>query len=350
MTPQQPLVDRSLEAELSRSDYLSAARIVDDLERAQPLLQEAHELGAQLLPGVDRVVLVGAGGSFASLLTADYLLDGRTTLPVRVLTANDLTWRQPAGLDAKTLFVLTSYSGRTADVLGAFPTIAASGGQTLALTGNADSDLTRSCDHALVYAGTAIYELPVLLLLAFFGGDTRGVGAAELDEVARAKLPGALRAALPAAVDTTARLAEETAHLEHLYVTGGGPLTSLAFKLAPVLMENMRIGATYYDVSEMRHGPLEVLHDQQPTLLALLGTDESRPIAAGVVNFWRAHGGLVVVIDAADQPTMHPLLTPILLNPITQWFVAWSAAARGITDLDERVYMGKGLFSSGRWP
>jgi hypothetical protein len=36
-----------------------------------------------------------------------------------------------------------------------------------------------------------------------------------------------------------------------------------------------------------------------------------------------------------------------------QWFAVYSALLRGITDLDERVFMGRGLMSKGEgitWP
>lgn len=85
-------------------------------------------------------------------------------------------------------------------------------------------------------------------------------------------------------------------------------------------------------------------------MLALLGTDASRETTAMVINFITEHGGTVEVLDAADHGDVSPLLTPLVINSWTQWLVAWSAQRRGITDLDERIYLGKGLLSNGQWP
>ena len=65
-----------------------------------------------------------------------------------------------------------------------------------------------------------------------------------------------------------------------------------------------------------------------------------------------ARAGISLVIDARDYPEVHPLLTPLVLNLVTQWFTVWSAVLRGIADLDERVFMGRHVLAEGghRWP
>jgi len=333
------------------SEYLSAPDLVADLQRLDDgLLDDAVALGGRLVTDVDRVILVGSGGSGASLMTAQYLLDRLTVLPIQVVTGTDFGWRCPLALGPRTLVVFASHSGRTADVVDVVARATEAGCPTVAITARRDSELALACTHSLVYEGAAIYEVPILLLLALLRSAPGDQAAAASLAAASAGLPDALSRSLATVIDETEVLADEGALFDHLYVTGGGPLASLAFKLAPVLMENVRIGASYFDAAEMRHGPLEFLHDRTAPLLALLGTDESREVVAGVVNFWRHRGGSVLVFDAVDLPPVHPLLAPILLNPRTQWFVAWSAFRRGIDDLDERIFMGQGLFSNGRWP
>ena len=41
--------------------------------------------------------------------------------------------------------------------------------------------------------------------------------------------------------------------------------------------------------------------------------------------FLNEHGARTLAIDARDYPEVHPLLTPLLLNLVTQWFTVWSA-------------------------
>jgi len=350
MTTEQPSFDETTAERLGASEYLSAPGLADDVAWfLDDLSDRSAELGHQILAAATRVVLVGSGGSGAAMLTAQYLLDRLTPVPVQVMTGKDLVWRRSAAIGPGTLVVFASFSGRTADVMEALDAVAGSGATTLAITGSADSDLARRCHHQLIYRGAAIYELPILILLALVRRDDRTAAHPDLIE-SIASLPEVLEAHSSSVVSQTWASSATVATADHIYVVGAGPLASLAFKLAGVLMENVRIGASYYDAAETRHGPLELLAQHQAPLLALMGTDASRELTAGVVRFWSKRCNEVVVIDAAEQPGVHPLLTPLVVNPVAQWFTAWSAHRRGIDDLDERAFMGRGLFSEGSWP
>jgi fructoselysine-6-P-deglycase FrlB-like protein len=134
-------------------------------------------------------------------------------------------------------------------------------------------------------------------------------------------------------------------------VLGAGPLAPLAYKVAlTVVMENIRIGGTYCDAMEFNHGPAEALERSQMDAMVLLGTDASRTTAETTLAFLESQGARTLVFDAAAYGEIHPLLTPLLLNSLTQWFVVYSAILRGITDLDARVFMGHGVLSDAPWP
>jgi fructoselysine-6-P-deglycase FrlB-like protein len=119
-----------------------------------------------------------------------------------------------------------------------------------------------------------------------------------------------------------------------------------------VVMENIRIGATFSDACEWRHGPAEALERLRARFIVLLGTDASRAMTLRTIEFCRDHGSQVLVYDAAELGGVHPLLTPMVLNSHTQWLIVYSAILRGITDLDERVFMGHNVLATGgaQWP
>jgi fructoselysine-6-P-deglycase FrlB-like protein len=119
-----------------------------------------------------------------------------------------------------------------------------------------------------------------------------------------------------------------------------------------VLMENVRIGGTYCDACEFRHGPAEALERVKPDMMFLLGTDESRSVTQRTLDFCREQGARTLVYDAAEFGDCHPLLTPLVMNSVVQWFVVYSALLRGILDLDERVFMGHNVLAEGGavWP
>jgi fructoselysine-6-P-deglycase FrlB-like protein len=200
------------------------------------------------------------------------------------------------------------------------------------------------------------YEAPVAalaLLAARLAGRERDPATAHSLESSLAAIPGILDQLVPAELEAAEVTAHEFLSSTHMLVVGAGPLSSLAYKIAlTVLMENVRILATPCDASEFRHGPAEALERQRPDMLFLLGTDESRAMALRTLAFCRENGARTLVYDAADLPPVHPLLTGLLLNSLTQCFVVHSALQRGILDLDDRVFMGRSVLAEdgARWP
>jgi len=71
-----------------------------------------------------------------------------------------------------------------------------------------------------------------------------------------------------------------------------------------------------------------------------------------VLSFVRSQGVDAVVFDAAEYGDVHPLLAPFVLLAPLEWFTVYSCVLRGITDLDERIFMGKGILAKPgiSWP
>lgn len=118
-------------------------------------------------------------------------------------------------------------------------------------------------------------------------------------------------------------------------------------------MENMRINGSFMDASEFRHGPAEILDREKPAMVVLLGTDESRPVVQRVCQLAKTKGLKLQVYDMAEYGGIDPLLAPFVLMIPLQWFAVYSALLRGITNLDERVLMGRGIMGQGKgiiWP
>ena len=338
------------------SEYFSGARLGEDLAR---FLNErgdvCRELGRKLR-AAERLYFVGCGGSLATLQTAKYILDGSVRIPIDALHGYDLTWRKPAGLDEKAVAFFASYSGETEDMVAALRYARERGARTVGIVRGGDSSIAREADDVIEYGSAAIFEAPIAAMVLVGAGLTEGEregGRLRLVAEALREVP----AAAAAAVESEETQAESRAHdllsSRHLYVLGGGPLAPLAYKVAlTVVMENIRIGGTWCDASEFRHGPAEALERSQVDALVLLGTDESRAMGERALAFLQEHGARTMVMDAASYPSVHPLLTPLVLNSITQWFTVWSAILRGITNLDERVFMGRQVLATGghTWP
>jgi fructoselysine 6-phosphate deglycase len=348
----QQYVDRAKE-----SLYFSGAKIDCHL---QSFIEEqaaaCEALGREYRGRFHHLFLVGSGGSLASMQTAKYALDGLLSMPSDVIGSYQLIWREPQLLDNEALVIFASYSGETEDTVAALRFAKRRGAHTVAIVAIKDSTMAREADVVIPYDNGAIYEIPVAALIFFACGQVDGADAAT--PLSRLRdgllaLPEVLRNTLAVEERRAESRARELLSAQHLYVLGAGPLEPLAYKLAmSVVMENLRIGATFSDACEWRHGPAEALERVRGRFVVLLGTDASRDMTLRTIDFCRNNGSDVLVYDAAELGDVHPLLTPIVLNSHTQWLIVYSAILRGITDLDERVFMGHHVLATGgaTWP
>ncbi len=340
------------------SDFFTAKVLESDLarlyrERGDELRQLAARLRAQ---GIARIFFVGCGGSYALLYSGEYLFNRLTRLPAQALTAYEFTGRASPAVDHEALVVLASYSGDTEDAVAALRFARERGATTLAFTKTLDNTMAREATHAVPYESIALYAAPLLMVYLLSLEWARLDGSTAVPE-ALAALEG-----LPAALGDVYRASEAPAraHAERLreasvfYVLAAGGLYGLGYKFAlTVFMENIRAHGSIVHSAEFRHGPNEMLDRTTAPMVFLLADDEQREIAERVLAFVRAQGVDTVVFDAAaDAPQVHPLLAPFVLLAPLEWFTVYSCALRGITDLDERIFMGKGILAKpgSSWP
>jgi fructoselysine 6-phosphate deglycase len=338
------------------SEYFSGARLADDLERFLASRGDAARALADIARAAERIYLVGSGGSLANLQIAKYILDRLMPSPIDVLGGYELIWREPLALGEGDLVVVCSYSGETEDTVAALRFANERVARTIGLVNTAECTIGREADEVIPYESPAILEAPVaaLVLMAceLANDGSRAPVAAEL-EASLMRLPELVASAVAAEGERAEAKARRFLNSRHLYVLGAGPLAPLAYKVAlTVVMENLRIGGTFCDAAEFRHGPAEALERTQMDMIVLLGTDESRPMTQRTLAFCEEQGARTLVYDAAEHDGLHPLLTPLVLNSLVQWFVVYSAILRGITDLDDRVFMGRQVLAEGghRWP
>lgn len=338
--------------------YFSGARIDADLQAfINDQGDTCEALGKGFLGSPGHLFLVGSGGSLATMQTCKYLLDGLLTDTASdAYGSYEFVWRQPQRLDENALVFLASYSGETEDTVAALRFANASGAKTIAIVGTSDSTMAAEADVVLAYDSAAIFEIPIAALLLFaVGHGGTGDRSSELERSRDSLLglPPILRRVVGTEEERAEQRARELLRAQHIYVLGAGPLAPLAYKVAlTVVMENIRIGATFCDAAEWRHGPAEALERMRATFLVLLGTDASRDVTSRTIDFCSSQGSEVLIYDAAEFGDIHPLLTPLAMNAVTQWLTVYSAILRGITDLDDRVFMGHNVLAAGgaRWP
>jgi fructoselysine-6-P-deglycase FrlB-like protein len=351
----------ALVEDAKRSDLFTAPRLEADLAAfLEDQDERIRRLAARVAAGeFDQVYFVGSGGSWANMFSGQYLTDRYTSVPSEVLTSYELIWRGPARLGPRALVFLASYSGSTEDTLAALRHANKAGATTIALTRRRQSPMATEADEIIDYESTALYALPLAAVTTFaleLGRLSAGANRSDAER-ALAQMPdlpqmlgNAYRSAEAASLEQARQYLSATA----MTVLASGPLMGLGYKFAlTVFMENIRVAGSFIESSEFRHGPVEALERSRLDVVVLLGTDESRSMTERSIAAVEAAGSRVLRFDAADYDGVHPQLAPFLLLVPLQWFTVHSALLRGITDLDDRVFMGHGALAAGpdaTWP
>lgn len=349
-------VDTARSSELFTSPRLEADLPIFLGEHDQRIRQLAGRVAAGEF---DHVYFVGSGGSWSNMFTGKYLLDRFTKVPADVFTSYELVWRDPPRLDSRALVFLASYSGATEDTLAAMRHANQRGAHTVALARRRPSPMASEAAEIIDYDSTALYIMPLAAVTLFALELAVLVDSPRRDEAEAAlvQLPGLAGLLGRTYRDTEAPALDWARHFlssDLLYVLASGPNFGIGYKFAlTVFMENIRVSGSIIEAAELRHGPIEAFERQRVDLIAILGTDESRELTRRSIRIAEDNGARVLTLDVADYPGLHPLLAPFVLLVPLEWFTVYSAILRGITDLDERVFMGHRVLAAGpdaTWP
>ncbi|MBM9462294.1 SIS domain-containing protein [Aeromicrobium sp. YIM 150415] len=255
--------------------------------------------------GLERVYLVGCGGSHFGTYPAFDLLDRYATgLTTQRLTSSELTSRTPAGLNERALVVAASHSGNTPETVAAAKLAKAKGATVASISREGDNGLSRVGDVHLHYPDTISITEPKLvhneqvalaLLEAFGAADTATVLRDSLPQ-----LPGALRAVKDEVAEAGERIADILTDAPLSYIVGGGPAYGMAKMMAWCYFQEMQwMNSAAINGGDFFHGPFEMILEDTP-LVVLLAEDASRGLGERVVSFGERYTSRLGVVDTAS--------------------------------------------------
>jgi glucosamine--fructose-6-phosphate aminotransferase (isomerizing) len=327
------------------------------------------QIPEERLRQIDRVVVLACGTSWHSGLVGKFLIENIARLPVEVDYGSEYRYRDPIATD-KTLAIVITQSGETADTLAALREAKKHGASSIAICNVVGSMATRDADGTVyTHAGPEIgvastkaftSQLVALHLLALYLAQVRGTITA--DE-ARPHLEALTQ--LPIHIEHALRcdaLTEEIARRyyqrsDFLYL-GRGINYPIALEGALKLKEISYIHAEGYPAGEMKHGPIALIDEKMP-VVAIAPHDHVFEKMMGNVQEVKTRGGSVIAItnDAGRElealldstndflmvvPETHPMLTPVLMV-IPLQLLAYHVAIRRGCDVDQPRNLAKSV-------
>jgi len=339
------------------------------VESGQVFLEEM-QIDPDTFRAIDRVVILACGTSWHAGLVGKFLIEELARIPVEVDYSSEFRYREPIVND-RTLAIVITQSGETADTLGALREAKSRGARSIAICNVVGSMATREADGTVyTHAGPEIgvastkaftSQLVALHLLAIAIGQARGTlspDAArpllhELDQ-----LPLRIEEALKLN-DHIKELAASLHHHRDFLYLGRGINYPIALEGALKLKEISYIHAEGYPAGEMKHGPIALIDDDLP-VVALAADDVVFEKAISNIQEAKSRGGHVIVVTNAGKrrafdeildpakdvilevPDAHPLMLPVLMV-IPLQLLAYHVAVKRGCDVDQPRNLAKSV-------
>jgi len=269
------------------------------------------------LLGIDNVIITACGTSWHSALIGEMMIEELCRIPVEVEYASEFRYKNPI-VTNRTLCIVISQSGETADTLAAMREAKRRGAKTLGLVNVVGSTIAREDDggvylHAgpeIGVASTKAFTSQVVALALFTlklarKHDLSVIRGRELAQ-AMHDLPSQLAAVLESAPAIEA-IAEEFKDARNFLYLGRGYNFPAALEGALKLKEISYIHAEGYPAAEMKHGPIALIDDEMPVVFVAPHDAVFDKVVSNIQEV-RARHGRTIVITSRDEPALAGLI------------------------------------------
>ncbi|MDO8665825.1 MAG: glutamine--fructose-6-phosphate transaminase (isomerizing), partial [Gemmatimonadales bacterium] len=275
---------------------------------------------------IDRIVITACGTSWHAGLVGEYMLEEVARLPVEVEYASEFRYRNPI-VDDRTLVIVISQSGETADTLAALREAKRRGARTIGIVNQVGSTIAREVDGGIfLHAGPEIgvastkaftSQIAALALFTLKLGRLRALSILQGREIVSAlkKLPEQLEVVLAKQAQIEA-LAERYVRVSNVLYLGRGYNFPVALEGALKLKEISYIHAEGYPAAEMKHGPIALIDELMPVIFVAPRDGVHGKIVSNIEEV-RARGGRVIAVVTEGDTVITPLVDHVITIPDT---------------------------------
>ncbi|MFI5241972.1 MAG: glutamine--fructose-6-phosphate transaminase (isomerizing) [Gemmatimonadales bacterium] len=299
----------------------------------------------------DNILITACGTSWHSALIGEFLIEDLARIPVEVEYASEMRYRNPI-ITEKTLCIVISQSGETADTLAAMREAQRRGARALGIVNVVGSTIARESDGGIyIHAGPEIgvastkafsSQVTALALFALKLARLRGLTELEGKHIVEAmqKLPDQIAEILETA-PAIEEIAEQFKDVTNFLYLGRGYNFPAALEGALKLKEISYIHAEGYPAAEMKHGPIALIDENMPVVFIAPHDSVFDKIVSNIHEV-KARSGCVIALTSRSEPALAgkldyeiripetiDMFTPILASVPLQLLAYYIAVKRG---------------------
>lgn len=301
---------------------------------------------------VGKIMIVACGSAYHTGVTAKYVFEGLARIPAEVDLASEFRYRDPI-LDERTLVVIISQSGETADSLAALREAKRKGARVLGIVNVVGSSIAREADNVMyTWAGPEIAvattkaysaQLIALYLLAMKFAYDRG----ELDEAGLGEMIEEMKA-LPAQVEMALnnreriqRFANRYLAAKSIFFMGRGVDYAISLEGSLKLKEISYIHSEAYAAGELKHGTISLVEEGTLVAAVLTQKDLYKKMISNIVEV-RTRGAFVMAVTNEDDTQVEKAADYVIYIPETNKYFTNSLAIIPLQLFAYYIAVGRG--------
>lgn len=300
----------------------------------------------------EEIHIVACGSAMYAGMIGKSLIEENANIRVLCEVASEYRYKKIL-YDRKTLVIVISQSGETADTIAAMRKAKENGALTLAIVNVKGSTIARESDRQIfIEAGPEIavattkayiLQVAVMALLA-----CRVAGKKDIvDELKR--LPRLLKEVVDKR-DTYLEIAKKISDREDIFFIGRKIDYAISLEGSLKLKEVSYIHSEAYQAGELKHGTISLI-DKGTPVFAIVTEDDIREKTISNICEVKARGAMIIVVSNEDGfesdylikvPRVSEFLQPILVVPCLQLIAYEVAKIRGC-DIDKPKNLAKSV-------
>ena len=303
--------------------------------QGQKISLDSIKLTKEQIAEIDKIYIVACGTAYHAGVVGKHAIEKLAKIPVEIDVASEFRYRDPLITD-KTLMIVISQSGETADTLAALRLAKSENARVLGVTNVVGSAVSREADDVLytwagpeiAVASTKAYvtQLIAMYIIALYLAESKeSVRSTEIEKIKTELLNLSEKATeVLNDKDMIKEFAKKICQDKDMYFLGRGLDYAVAMEGSLKLKEISYIHSEAYAAGELKHGPIALIEDDT-TVIALATQEylfdkmlsnikEVKTRGAKVIAIaMEGHDVIEKTVDAAMYiPRVMPIVAPIL--------------------------------------
>ena len=311
------------------------------------------------LTDYEEIHVVACGSAMYAGMIGKALLEEYANTKVEIDVASEYRYKNII-YDRKTLVILVSQSGETADTIAAMRKAKENKVETLAIVNVKTSTIARESDNQIfIEAGPEIavattkayiLQVGIMALLAYKTALTKGLVKEEHKVLEEAeKLPRLIKEVLDRR-DEYKKIAKEIYTSEDIFFIGRKIDYATSMEGSLKLKEVSYIHSEAYQAGELKHGTISLIEEGMP-VFAIITEEEIKDKTVSNIEEVKSRGAKTIIIsnESWDNqklqivvPKISPYFQPILIVPTLQLIAYETAKLRGC-DIDKPKNLAKSV-------